>query len=105
MTWTLFSRSIVPNRSLLADPLHVTLHRDLAHEGDLAVLDQDQTGAVGGAMVLVGIGERRGDAPRVPLLEALERVLHALAGRIRPGPLDGLGGHEGPQPAPHVRRS
>src|SRR4029450_1393215 len=97
MTWTLFSRSIVPKRVLLTDPLHVALHRHLAHEGDLAGLDQPQAGAVGGAMVLVGVREGRGDAPRVPLLEALERVLHALAGRVGPGPLDGLGGHEGPQ--------
>src|SRR5262245_66580469 len=98
MTWTLFSRSI--GLALLTDPLHVALHRDLLHGHDLAVLDHHQPRAIGGPMVLVRVGERRGDAPRVPFLEAFERLLHAFAGRVRARGLDGLGGREAPTPAP-----
>src|SRR5262249_41341104 len=55
-------------------------------------------------MVLDRVGEGRGDTPRVPLLETLERLFHALTGRIRTRSLDSLGGHERPQPTPHIWR-
>src|SRR5919109_2948403 len=105
MTWTLLSRSIAPAAArLLADPLHVTLHRDFLHGHDLALLDHDETRPVGRTMILARVGEGRRDAPRVPLLEGLQRLLHALAREVRARALDGFGGHERPQPAAHVRR-
>src|SRR6266849_5265656 len=70
--------------ALLADPLHVALDGDLADLDDLAALDLDESRAVGRPMVLVGIGEGRGEPPRVELLEALEGVLHHFARRVRP---------------------
>src|SRR2546427_13274560 len=99
MTWTLLSRSM----SLPADPLHVALHRDLLHGHDLAVLDHHQPRSVSRPMVLVRVGEGRGDAPRVPFPEGLERLLHSFPRRGRARALYVLGGHERPQPAAHVR--
>src|SRR5713226_6693698 len=112
MTWTLFSLSKAFSRveatphpdlspagrgreeagpgglALLADPFHVALDGNLAHLDDFAVLDLDEPRSVSRPMVLAGIGEGRGEAPRVELLEALEGVLHRLARRVWPGALD-----------------
>src|SRR5713226_1439942 len=104
MTWILFSRSIRPS-PLLADPLHVALDRNLAHWHHLAALDHHEPRPIRRPMVLAGIGERRGQAPRVELFQALQGPLDRLPGRSIPGPLDPLDGHDDPQPPPHVGRS
>src|SRR5262249_36672945 len=112
MTWMLFSRSIgrgsfpSPPRSpaagergatlSLADPLHVAVDGDLAHLHDLAVLDHDEPPPVGRAMVLGRVGEGWRQPPGVEVLEGLERVLDRFTGRVRPRPLDRLGGHDDP---------
>src|SRR5262245_65145415 len=105
MTWMLLSWSIKRVRSpSLPDPLHVAVDRDLANLGDLAVLDQDQPRAVGRPMVLARERERRRDAPRVEVLQRLERLLHGLARGIGAGALDRLHGQDGVKPAAPVGR-
>src|SRR5262245_2841069 len=66
------SRCLLGPHDLLADPLHVAVHRDLAELHDLAALDGDEPRAVGGPMVLARVREGRGDPPRIELLQALE---------------------------------
>src|SRR5580765_3344634 len=97
MTWTLFSLSIGEVGGgrrgwSLADPLHVAVDGDLAHLDDLAALDHDEPSPVGRPMVLARERKRRGDAPRVEILQALERLPDRLPGGVRPGPLDRLHG-------------
>src|SRR5262249_57121524 len=88
----------------LADPLHVAIDGDLAQLDDLAALDLHEARAVGGPMVLAAVRERRGDAPRVEVLQALERLSHRVAGRVGARALDGLDREERVEPPAHVGR-
>src|SRR5438445_596387 len=78
----------------LPDPLHVAVDGYFAHRHDLAALDQDEPGAIGRPMVFARIGEGRGDAPRVELVQGLQRFLDRLAGQRVARALDGLARHD-----------
>ena len=104
MTWTLFSRSIVPSRGLLADPLHVALHRDLAHRTTLpSLIITRRARLVGRWSSLVYV--KGGVIPQVShSLRLSSAFLTTLAGGVGARPLDRLDGHDCPQPAAHVGR-
>src|SRR5215472_7368647 len=104
MTWTSRILSIESVDRSLPDPLHVAIDGDLAHLDELAVLDHDEPGPVGGPMIFARKGERRRDPPGVEVPEALERLLDRLPGGIGASPLDRLGGEDDPEPSAHVRR-